>query len=497
MDPHATTRAHPDFTTLSSAAAPPPFDRFEILRLAEAAGREGGWTGPLLAHLELLLCHSRRRDWEPEERPVVWLSVRATAEKLGVSRGTVRRHERVLEGMGVLVVRTRRDRRRGGRRGEDGYIQWAYGVDLSPARDHLPELREAAAAARRRGDALELAHAQARDLHEEARGILDAGGGGGDAAGGLRTELAAMQERFRRSRRIERVREWIEALLRLLDRLRRLAGLAETAPAAPAAGGGVENPVAPGAGSGTSRRPEWTAAAAGMEHANKLLTHSEQGFPCNGLLGENLPGPRKRAARPAGPGRGGQAPAAGPAPRGGFRPRRRPAAGAIRAAGARPPAMAGRRAAAPVRLPAMDMIEAAAGKVPYRAAREIADELERRSYWIGYPADGWAGLADGARSQMLRLGVSQAEWGDACRVMGRGAAVCAALLVLLKWDLGVVFSPVRYFGALVDRAGRGEFRLAASVYGWLVERRRGFPGAAGFSRGGGLAGAAAAGRGEA
>ncbi len=485
MEPHATTRAHPDFTTLSSAAAPPPFDRFEILRLAEAAGRDGGWTGPLLAHLELLLCHSRRRDWEPDERPVVWLSVRATAEKLGVSPGTVRRHERVLEGMGVLVVRTRVGQRRCGRRGEDGYIEWAYGVDLSPARDLLPELREAAAAARRRGGALELAHAQARDLHCEARGILDAGGVGG-AAGGLRAELAAMQERFRRSRRIERVREWIEALLRLLDRLRRLAGLAETAPAAPAAGGG-------GDGNRGGREPESARAATGIDSPNRLLTHSEQGFPGNGLQGENLPGGGKRAARPAGPGRGGQAPAAGPAPRGGFRPRRRPAAGAIRAAGARPPAVAGRRAAAPVRLPAMDMIEAAAGKVPYRAAREIADELERRSYWIGYPADGWAGLADGARSQMLRLGVSQAEWGAACHVMGRGAAVCAALLVLLKWDLGVVFSPVRYFGALVDRAGRGEIRLAASVYGWLVERRRGFPGAAGFSRGG----RAAAGRGEA
>ncbi len=49
----------------------------------------------LVKHFILLLNWSRPQDWRPGAQPIVWLSVRETAHKLGISTSQVRRNEAI------------------------------------------------------------------------------------------------------------------------------------------------------------------------------------------------------------------------------------------------------------------------------------------------------------------------------------------------------------------------------------------------------------------
>jgi hypothetical protein len=82
---------------------------------------------------------------------------------------------------------------------------------------------------------------------------------------------------------------------------------------------------------------------------------------------------------------------------------------------------------------------------------------------------GWPDLIEAATRLRPELGVSQASWGDACRLLGRtGAALC--LLVTDQAALrseNAVRQPAAYFRGMVNRARVGELRLHSSIFGLL------------------------------
>ena len=116
----------------------------ELKDILEEHGRRAGMTEALVKHFLLLLEWSRPQDWQPGAQPIVWLSVRETAHKLGISTSQVRRNEATLHRMGALSWKDSPNHRRYGYRDPSGTITEAWGVNLAPAAGLLPELRRIA-----------------------------------------------------------------------------------------------------------------------------------------------------------------------------------------------------------------------------------------------------------------------------------------------------------------------------------------------------------------
>ena len=116
----------------------------EIGELLETLGNRSGWSAGLINHFTMLLDWTRPQDWRAGAQPIVWLSVRETAAKLGISTSQVRRNEARLHEIGALSWKDSPNHRRFGSRDSAGAIVEAWGVSLAPAAALLPDLRRLA-----------------------------------------------------------------------------------------------------------------------------------------------------------------------------------------------------------------------------------------------------------------------------------------------------------------------------------------------------------------
>ncbi len=427
-------------------------NRFEFVRLAREIGTAGGWTPALVEHLELLLEWSRPQDWEASARPVVWLSVNATAAQLGVCPATVRNHERAMEALGAIKVTAVGNGRRCGRRGEDGAIVWAWGVDLAPLPAILPRLRKEAAEQRRRNDVFVQARHEALDLQRRLREAIDAavGRGAGDrGALALRDRIRRIGQKWGRRRRIEGVLAWCRMLERLLALVTRAFGgqaarsedtvasrgtafarsvaaeIAESTASKPAEGGGRE------AEASNSRNGNFRPMQPDFSMQVNYLPIAADSYQVSPEASDKAP------SQPPGHAAGGN----------GLQGRRTD--------GARNPAGGGGGAA-----------RARNEKVPIAAIAELAAASDL--VWVADP-DNWNALVDAAYRASGVLGIQQASWADACRVLGRYPAAAAVILIALKFERNKVRLPDGYLRAMTCRALEGRLHLATSVFGWLIE----------------------------
>lgn len=85
------------------------------------------------------------------------------------------------------------------------------------------------------------------------------------------------------------------------------------------------------------------------------------------------------------------------------------------------------------------------------------------------PDPTWPDLIEAAYRLRTPLGISQASWGEACKVLGRsGAALCLLLTDrATERTENAVEKPAAYFRGMVNRARAGELRLHNSVFGLL------------------------------
>ena len=155
--PQATPRARPlggrKFTDRHATAdwcarrfkPKPDFDRFEAVQILEEIGthlpQDRRMTPQLIAHLRLLVRMTRPRDWH-DGMPVVWMSVKKTAELLGITPAQVNRNENRLMAMRLITFRDSANHKRFGTRcPESERITGANGIDLSPLGTQLTYLR--------------------------------------------------------------------------------------------------------------------------------------------------------------------------------------------------------------------------------------------------------------------------------------------------------------------------------------------------------------------
>ena len=381
----------------------------EIKDLLEQLGRRSGMSEPLIKHLILLLNWSRPQDWQPGAQPIVWLSVKETAHKLGISTSQVRRNEATLHEKGAIAWKDSPNHRRFGYRDATGTITEAWGVNLAPAAALLPELRRlaqdydddrarwkflrtrisacranilSAIATALKNRTLDEREARAwRNLVAEAEGHIKTG-----------TPLSALERRLREL-------DHLDAALQA-----ELASNPDT-PAEP-----VDNPVSDNvdACQGTHpRRPplDDTTNESGFEKTTVAGEADREGDgvakpdPCDVLRGD------------------------GP------------------------------------------------DDIPIREFLAIIPPIVRLR--LPYPQYGWPDIVEAAYGAAGELGISNHAWAEACGELGRERAAVAVTIVAAKAERGLVRKPGGYLVGMTRKNVAGALRLRNSIFGLRHEKHAG------------------------
>lgn len=172
--------------------------RTQALQVAKRFASAIGLKAAKIALVDQLFAFSKAADWsDAETTPVVWPSNELLARRLGIKISTLKYHLAGLVEVGLICYSDHPTYQRRGRRGEDGHIVEAYGINLSPIAARYGELLD-------RADAAEFVAKQCKGLSN--RRTL------------LRRSVAAIIEAARRE--LGSLDEEWNSLLARLDRLR-------------------------------------------------------------------------------------------------------------------------------------------------------------------------------------------------------------------------------------------------------------------------------------
>jgi DNA-binding Lrp family transcriptional regulator len=121
---------------------------FDLADIAAKLRKRLGLRDEDICYLRYALRNMRREDFEPGRICSIWTSVTRLADELGLSVRQVSRIETRLAECGLIFRATMRNGRRFGRRGADGRIICASGINLAPfinrAGDLLGEVQQEA-----------------------------------------------------------------------------------------------------------------------------------------------------------------------------------------------------------------------------------------------------------------------------------------------------------------------------------------------------------------
>jgi replication initiation protein RepC len=103
-----------------------------VLAAIKRARKEIGASARVVGLIDTLFAWTKPQDWEPGQTPIVWPSNERLADELDVE---VRQVQKLLDqavALGLISHRDGPNGHRTGRRGPDGRITWAFGINLAP-----------------------------------------------------------------------------------------------------------------------------------------------------------------------------------------------------------------------------------------------------------------------------------------------------------------------------------------------------------------------------
>ncbi len=118
-------------------SAPPALDDAnlrpgDLLAVFKGAARYMGMRGNIIVAMDYFFALTQPQDWAGRARPIVWPSAREQSEALGLSLSGVKRLNRHLIELGLILAKDSPTGRRFGYRGHNRQIIEAYGFDLTP-----------------------------------------------------------------------------------------------------------------------------------------------------------------------------------------------------------------------------------------------------------------------------------------------------------------------------------------------------------------------------
>ena len=153
---------------------PPDVSRAAALKAVKRAAPAIGIGSVKLALLDQLFAGSRAIDWNDPGGigPIVWMSNAHLARVMCMSEDNVRRHLRGLAARGLISYRDGPTCRRHGKRGDDGRIIEAFGIDLSPIAMRHAELTELAEAHEWEAREMKRLRGHRTVLHKDIRSLI-------------------------------------------------------------------------------------------------------------------------------------------------------------------------------------------------------------------------------------------------------------------------------------------------------------------------------------
>lgn len=379
-----------------------------VLAAFKAAAPYLGLPGRIVGAIDWLFKFTKKQDWAPGSRPIVWPSAAVQCEELGISGAQAKRLNRTLTEYGLVVMRDSPNGKRYGKRDRTGQILVAYGFDLSPLGARIEEFLAVVEEARARREALKALRRRATIAHKRLQMI--AGTAAEHAVAGQWDDLV---ERAAGARDKVRRAENVEAAEALIQAMEATVGAAQGA-LQRALDAKISVDMSP-----TGRRNE------PHQYNYKPETNPKKDYVTR-IEGSSSPG---------GGADGGRADLAGSGQVG------RTEKGSERA---------GRtdRGTA-LRLRPDELVE-------------LAPRLKR---YLMSPSPNWVEIVEAADWLRGELGVSKPLWGEACLAMGRERAAIALAVLSTKPAGHFRTSPGGYFFGMVAKARAGELNLDRTIWG--------------------------------
>lgn len=173
---------------LAMANDVPDASKAEVAVVLKKAAPILGIDGSAYHVMDILLGLSRASDWIGTNRPIVAISNAKLAEYIARSERQVTRCIRRLVEAGIVAYRDSPTGRRFVYRGRDGAIDKGYGLDFTPARVRIQELKDLVEAFQAR---LNAAQESKRAATRFSRAIVDACEAYPERAAGWRSEMEA------------------------------------------------------------------------------------------------------------------------------------------------------------------------------------------------------------------------------------------------------------------------------------------------------------------
>ena len=411
------------------------FNRFEAVRILKRIGRklppnDSGqrWTSTLLDHLELLVSMTQQQDWLAR-RPIVWLSVAKTAQRLGITPSQVNRYENQLMQLGVITWDDSGNHKRFGRRDDEGRIVEAYGINLAPLGTMLAALRAEEDAITHAETEREKKKNLLSALRRQCRGLL----WGCDEDNAVIATLARECDaiigtiRVRPDTDISKLDGWIAVLERLNTQP------SETAPADPVDNAQDSAELAP------SVRIRTRENATPAPHPCEAHIIQQESFYKNTDTGSGAF--VDNASSTVGASEGA---------------RYRHEGGGSGSDGARP-------------------------ECPVDAAEPITYQIDPVRLWCQLPPKlamlvgdepEWEDMLKAVQNLFPELGISPQALDMAKAQLGEGGAALVLILIAWRRELGLAYVLGGYLRGMLKKAKRGELNLLPSFYGLQKRQKR-------------------------
>lgn len=375
-----------------------------VLAAFKRAARPLGIPRMVALLIDQLFAHTKPQDWGPGCTPIVWPRNETLAEALDVSVRQLQNLLRRAIDLQLVSMRDSDNGHRGGRRGANGAILWAYGIDLRPLGTRYGQflqIAEAAEIERRQRDELKRRLTVARKaIAQIAETALEAGTGGADWL--AEVDLARMAAAHARTLGSA------EALVGVVERLeaRREALLALYRAA---------TDVTESCSSGSKETDFSVDITSAHEARFTDSTTTTQPSSSNEHMYSAW---RKEGGEPGSPGW------------------------------------------------LDDDTPVTQDLEKYGVSPEFIGDVCREVCWeFSFRDPHWDDVVRLAEREAAQLNVPRSAWREAVRVMGRRGAAAAMVAILHKTDAGLIERPGAYLRGMSAKAAAGELQLGRTFHG--------------------------------
>jgi replication initiation protein RepC len=379
-----------------------------------------GYGAAVVHAIDFFFSLTKPVDWQPGCRPIVWPSSALQQSSLCIGASQVKRLNRRLVELGLIVIKDSPNGKRYGRRaGQSGPIIEAYGFDLSPLADRLDEFERVIREGRELKDRLNSLRRRATIVRRGIKQLADAATDAGlfcvDWPLVIAQTTVHVVPYGTASSGVEAIEQKISAA-EAIERDLRNKVLKELS------GSTVHEAEAVNMGpKGSLSEPHITTTNQLLNPSDTVSAREKAGFDNASASTERQEGQQATRLNASGDVRDSKA--------------------------------------------SNKKQQKDTGPLPSITPDQLIGLAPMFRSYLGQGRKSWPDVVDAADLIREHMGVSRTSWGEACVIMGREQAAIAVALISLRPESYFRSSPGAYFHGMVVKAKAGTLNLAGTIWG--------------------------------